>query len=172
MGLYEHAQQLNEVVQEYLKGQNAAQISRITGMPAGAVQVLLDEFKQFASNHQVMQQHAKEVVVKVDMHYDKLLERTYTVLDEAESQGTRRERLDAIKLLKDIENTRFQMMQSAGLLKQDEIMEKLLAEERKVELLTAILREEVLSCPRCSLRVADRLSEVTDQAEVIDLGNA
>lgn len=171
MELYQHAERLNNVVQEYLKGQNVAQIAKTLGMKREDAMLMLDEFKSYASNHAVMQQHAKEVVVKVDHHYDKLIEKTYGVLDDAELQGTRRERLDAIKTIKDIEKTRYEMMQSAGLLKQDELAEKLIEEEHKVAVLTAIIREEVLSCPRCSVRVAGRLSDVTDQAEVVVVGD-
>lgn len=172
MELYEHAERMNNVVQEYLKGQNVAQIAKTLGIKREDAVTMLDEFQRYASNHSVMQQHAKEVVVKVDHHYDKLIGRTYDVLDEAEQVGTRRERLDAIKTIQSIEKTRYEMMQSAGLIKQDELAERLLEEERKVAILTAIIREEVLSCPRCSVTVAARLSEVTDQAEVVTLGDA
>ena len=169
--LMDYAERQHEVVQLYLQGSTVAEIAREVGIPKANALSMLEEFKSFAASHDIMRSRARETVAQVDLHYTKLIKESYEILDDAKQVNSLPQRANAVKLIADIEQRRFQMMKDSGLLKYDDVMERFLKEEHKNKLLVQIIREEVLSCPRCRTRVAERLSEVTDEAEVIDLGN-
>lgn len=165
-----HLEEVNAVATEYIKGLNETEISRELDIPKARVSSLLREWKQMASNSEAVRSRAREALAAADQHYGKLIKQAYEVIDDANINQQSAVKLNAIKLVLDIETRRIDMLQKAGLLENKELAEQLLETERKQELLMNILKEVSGQCSVCKPKVLARLSEVsgpTGEAVVI-----
>lgn len=156
-----------------------AQIAKAMGMKVKDVQQHLNEFNNYAVQNADLQNRARELVVGADVHFGRLIEKTSGVIDEVDKNfGTAltvkdetaylNAKLKAIATIKDLEMSRIKVMQEAGLLDDEAAAAERLETERKVELITNILREVTADCERCRMLVAERISEIENRAEVID----
>jgi len=59
------------------------------------------------------------------------------------------------------------MLQTVGVLENNEIASQIAETERKQEILVGILKEVTASCPKCKLDVAKRLSQITGIVESV-----
>ena len=164
-----HLEEVNKVAAEYIKGNDETTISKQLDLPRTRVVKLLNEWRGMISNNEAIRARAREALCTADQHYNKLITKTYEVIDAAESQGDLSEKTKAIKLILDIENKRIEMLQKAGLLENKEIAEELMAMENKQEVLVKILREVSGKCDNCKVEVAKRLADVAKQDEVITI---
>lgn len=165
-----HLEEVNAVATEYIKGLNETEISRELDIPKARVSSLLREWKQMASNSEAVRSRAREALAAADQHYGKLIKQAYEVIDDANLNQNSAVKLNAIKLVLDIETRRIDMLQKAGLLENKELAEQLLETERKQELLMNILKEVSGQCNICKPKVLKRLAEVsgpTGEAVVI-----
>lgn len=165
-----HLEEVNAVATEYIKGMNETEISRELDIPKARVSSLLREWKQMASNSEAVRSRAREALAAADQHYGKLIKQTYEVIDDANVNGTQNQKLQAIKLVLDIENKRIEMLQKAGLLENKELAEQLLETERKQELIMNILKDIASKHPQIKNEILARLAEVsgpTGEAVVI-----
>lgn len=165
-----HLEEVNAVATEYIKGLNETEISRELDIPKARVSSLLREWKQMASNSEAVRSRAREALAAADQHYGKLIKQAYEVIDDANLNQNSSVKLNAIKLVLDIETRRIDMLQKAGLLENKELAEQLLETERKQELLMNILKEVSGQCSVCKPKVLSRLAEVsgpTGEAVVI-----
>lgn len=164
-----HLEEVNKVAAEYIKGNDETAISKQLDLPRTRVVKLLNEWRGMISNNEAIRARAREALGTADQHYNRLITKTYEVIDAAESQGDLSEKTKAIKLILDIENKRIEMLQKAGLLENKEIAEELMAMENKQEVLVKILREVSGKCDNCKVEVAKRLADVAKQDEVITI---
>ena len=164
-----HLEEVNKVAAEYIKGNDETTISKQLDLPRTRVVKLLNEWRGMISNNEAIRARAREALGTADQHYNRLITKTYEVIDAAESQGDLSEKTKAIKLILDIENKRIEMLQKAGLLENKEIAEELMAMENKQEVLVKILREVSGKCDNCKVEVAKRLADVAKQDEVITI---
>ena len=81
--LIKHLDQVNQVVEEYLKGNDPTVISKKLAIPRQKVVTLINEWKVMASANDAIRARAKEALSAADTHYSKLVSRTYEVIDEA-----------------------------------------------------------------------------------------
>jgi 3-methyladenine DNA glycosylase AlkC len=75
----------------------------------------------------------------------------------------------AIKLVMDIEKSRIEMLQKAGLLENKELAEEIVEIERKQEVLVEILREIASTHPEVRDLIMQRLSQIAKEGEVITI---
>lgn len=170
MDILTHLEEVNAVATEYIKGLNETEISKELDIPKARVSSLLREWKQMASNSEAVRSRAREALAAADQHYGKLIKQAYEVIDDANLNQNSSVKLNAIKLVLDIETRRIDMLQKAGLLENKELAEQLLETERKQELLMNILKEVSGQCSVCKPKVLKRLAEVsgpTGEAVVI-----
>ena len=170
MDILTHIEEVNAVATEYIKGLNETEISRELDIPKARVATLLREWKQMASNSEAVRSRAREALAAADQHYGKLIKQAYEVIDDANLNQQSAVKLNAIKLVLDIETRRIDMLQKAGLLENKELADQLIETERKQELLMTILKEVSGQCSTCKPKVLARLSEVsgpTGEAVVI-----
>lgn len=165
--LIKHQDQVNLVVEEYLKGSDPTQISKQLSIPRQRVVSYIDEWKVSASNNAVIRARAKEALAGADAHYGKLISKTYEVIDEASMTNNLSAKTAAIKLVMDIESKRIDMLQKAGLLENKELAEEMLEIEKRQEVLIAILRDIATEYPQVRDEIMRRLSSVSKENEVI-----
>jgi NADH:ubiquinone oxidoreductase subunit E len=167
--LIEHLDKVNRVVEEYLKGSEATQISKELDIPRQKVVGYINEWKQMASDNAAIRARAKEALVGADTHYNKLINKAYEVIDDATTTANLSAKTSAIKLVLDIEARRIDMLQKAGLLENKELAEEMLEIERKQDVLVNILKDIASEHPQIRDEIMRRLSAVSKDKEVITI---
>ena len=167
--LVKHLDQVNQVVEEYLKGNDPTVISKQLAIPRQKVVTLINEWKVMASANDAIRARAKEALAAADTHYGKLVSRTYEVIDEASMTNNLSAKTAAIKLVMDIESKRIDMLQKAGLLENKELAEEMIQIERRQEVLMGILRDIASEYPQIRDEIMRRLSDIAKKDEVITI---
>lgn len=164
-----HFDKMNRVVSELLKGNSATQIATITGFTRKEVLEYIGEWKSVVHNDTNVRDRAKEALLGADQHYDMLIKEAWKTVEDADTQGQLSVKAGALKLIADIETKRITMLQSIGLLENNEIASQILETERKQELLVSILKEVTSTCMHCKIEVSKRLSQITGVVEPINI---
>lgn len=167
----EHLDNVNKVVEKYLAGSDATQISKELVMPRQRVVAYIDEWRAMAADNAAIRARAKEALVGADTHYSKLISKAYEVIDDATTTANLTAKTAGIKLVMDLESKRIDMLQKAGLLENKELAEEMLEIERKQEVLVNILKDIATEHPEIRDKIMRRLSEVAKEREVITIVN-
>lgn len=165
--LIKHLDQVNQVVEEYLKGNDATVISKDLAIPRTRVVQLINEWKVMASANDAIRARAKEALAAADTHYSKLISKSYEVIDEASMTNNLGAKTAAIKLVMDIESKRIDMLQKAGLLENKELAEEMVEIEKRQEVLMSILKDIASEYPEVRDEIMRRLSSISKDKEVI-----
>lgn len=165
--MVKHLDQVNKVVEEYLKGNDPTIISKELAIPRTQVVALINEWKVMASANDAIRARAKEALAAADAHYSKLISRSYEVIDEASMTNNLSAKTAAIKLVMDIESKRIDMLQKAGLLENKELAEEMMQIEHRQEILVSILKDIATEHPEVRDKVMRRLSAFAKEDEVI-----
>jgi hypothetical protein len=165
--LVKHLDQVNNVVAEYLKGNDPTKISKELAIPRTRVVELINEWKVMASANDAIRARAKDALAGMDAHYSKLISKAYEVIDEASLNNNLTAKTQAIKLVVDIEKARIEMLQKAGLLENKELAEEMIEIEKRQDILVGILRDIASSHPEVRDLIMQRLSNVAKEGEVI-----
>lgn len=139
--LVKHLDQVNDVVEEYLKGNDPTKISKDLAIPRTRVVQLINEWKVMASANDAIRARAKEALAAADAHYGKLISKSYEVIDEASMTNNLSAKTAGIKLVMDIESKRIDMLQKAGLLENKELAEEMVEIENRQMVLMSILKD-------------------------------
>ena len=166
--LVKHLDLVNAVASEYLKGNDASQISTQLNLPRQKVLSLLTDWRVMASNNQAIHERAKEALAGADQHFSSLIKKSYEVIEVADINTNLGAKTQAIKLIADIESKRLEMLQKAGLLDNKEIAEQIVAMEKKHEILINILKDIASEYPGIREEIMKRLSEVKTEVIIID----
>jgi hypothetical protein len=167
--LIEHLDEVNKVVTEYLKGQDPTKISKELDIPRTRVVSLINEWKVMASANDAIRARAKEALAGADTHYTKLITKAYEVIDESSMTNNLSAKTQAIKLVMDIEKSRIEMLQKAGLLENKELAEEIVEIEKRQEVLVEILRDIASTHPEVRDLIMRRLSQIAKEGEVITI---
>lgn len=159
--------EVNKVVEEYLKGNDPTKISKDLAIPRVKVVQLIDEWRMMAADNAIIRARAKEALVGADAHYNKLINKAYEVIDDATTTANLNAKTSAIKLVMDIESKRIDMLQKAGLLENKELAEEMIEIENRQQILVGILRDIASEHPEIRDKIMHRLSEVAKEREVI-----
>ena len=122
-----------------------------------------------ASANDAIRARAKEALAGADTHYTKLITKAYEVIDESSMTNNLSAKTQAIKLVMDIEKSRIEMLQKAGLLENKELAEEMIEIERRQEVLVEILRDIASTHPEVRDLIMRRLSQIAKEGEVITI---
>lgn len=164
-----HFDKMNKVVSELLKGNSATQIATVTGFTRKEVLEYIEEWKSVVHNDTNVRDRAREALLGADQHYDMLIKEAWKTVEDADTQGQLSVKAGALKLIADIETKRIGMLQSVGVLENNEMASQILETERKQEMLVGILKEVTSSCSHCKVEVAKRLSQITGVVQPIQI---
>ena len=165
--LVKHLDEVNKVVEKYLQGNEPTQISKELAMPRTRVVALIDEWKHLASDNAIIRARAKEALAGADAHYNKLIQKAYEVMDDATTTANLGAKNASIKLVMDIEKTRIDMLQKAGLLENQQLAEEMVEIERNQEVLKGVLRDIASEYPEVRDEIMRRLSQIAKKGEVL-----
>jgi len=162
--LYEHFDQLNSVVEKYLKGEHPNAIAKSLGLKRTLVMELIDEFRKYAASNRHISDRAREALVGADKHYSMIIERGWETVEQADTNSDLRTKNAALGLVANVEQKRMEMLQKAGVLDNTELAAQLADAEQKQQSLIEILKD---LCPDCKARVAMKLSRVSGEAVTV-----
>ena len=165
--IVQHLDEVNRVVEEYLKGNDPTKISKELTIPRTRVVAHINEWKTMASANDAIRARATDALAGADAHYSKLISKSYEVIDEASMTNNLGAKTAGIKLVMDIESKRIDMLQKAGLLENKELAEEMVEIERRQEVLVGILRDIASSHPEVRDIIMHRLSAIAKEGEVI-----
>jgi hypothetical protein len=167
--LVKHLDQVNLVVEEYLKGNDPTVISKQLDIPRTRVVTLINEWKVMASANDAIRARAKEALAAADAHYGKLISKSYEVIDEASMTNNLSAKTAGIKLVMDIESKRIDMLQKAGLLENKELAEEMVEIEHRQEVLIGVLKDIATEHPEVRDEIMRRLSKISRDNEVVTI---
>lgn len=162
-----HLDEINKVVEEYLKGNDPTKIAKTLDLPRTRVVAHLNEWKVLASANDAIRARAKEALVGADAHYTKLIKQAYEVIDDATTTANLNAKTAGIKLVMDIEAKRIDMLQKAGLLENKELADEMVEIEKRQEVLIGILKDIASEYPQIRDMIMSRLSSIAKEGEVI-----
>lgn len=165
----EHLDQVNRVVEKYLAGTPETQISKELALPRQKVVAYINEWRAMAADNAAIRARAKEALVGADTHYSKLISKAYEVIDEATTTANLTAKTAGIKLVMDLERTRIDMLQKAGLLENKELAEEMMQIEERQEILIGILKDIAAEHPEIRDKIMKRLSSAMKQGETITI---
>jgi hypothetical protein len=163
----QHMDRMNSVVEKLLQGHSPTQIATITGLQRKEVVEFIDEWKNIVHNDSAIRDRAKEAISGADQHYAMLIKEAWKTVEDADTQGQLSVKSGALKLIADIEAKRIVMLQSVGVLENNQLASQVAEAERKQDILVSILKEVTSTCPKCKMEVAKRLSQITGIVEAI-----
>jgi hypothetical protein len=170
--LAQHFDRMNRVVEELLKGNTPTQIATLTGFQRKEVLEFIDEWKTVVHSDSGIRDRAREAISGADQHYAMLIKEAWRTVEDADQAGQLAVKSGALKLIADIETKRIAMLQSVGVLENNEIAFQIVETERKQEVLVRILKEVTAPCPKCKMEVAKRLSQITGVIESVPVEEA
>ena len=165
----EHLDVVNKVVEKYLAGTPETQISKELSLPRQKVVSYINEWRAMASDNAAIRARAKEALVGADTHYSKLIQKAYEVIDEATTTSNLNAKTSGIKLVMDLERTRIDMLQKAGLLENKELAEEMMAIEDRQDTLIGILKDIASEHPEIRDEILRRLSSATKPGETVTI---
>lgn len=167
----EHLDNVNKVVEKYLAGNDPTQISKELAMPRQTVVSYISEWRQMAADNAAIRARAKEALVGADTHYSKLISKAYEVIEEATTTANLNAKTQGIKLVMDLEKTRIEMLQKAGLLENKELAEEMIEIEERQEALIQILKDIASEYPEIRDEIMRRLSRLSKDKETVVIVN-
>lgn len=167
----EHLDQVNRVVEKYLAGTPETQISKELSIPRQKVVGYINEWRAMAADNAAIRARAKEALVGADTHYGVLIQKAYEVIDEATTTANLSAKTAGIKLVMDLERTRIDMLQKAGLLENKELAEEMMEIENRQEILINILKDIASEHPEIRDKIMKRLSQATKPGQTITIVN-
>ena len=165
----EHLDTVNKVVEKYLAGTPETQISKELSIPRQKVVGYINEWRAMAADNAAIRARAKEALVGADTHYSKLINKAYEVIDEATTTANLTAKTAGIKLVMDLERTRIDMLQKAGLLENKELAEEMMEIENRQEILIGILKDIASEHPEIRDKIMKRLSSATKPGQTVTI---
>jgi len=172
-----HFQDMERVATLRMQGNTPTVIAKATGIQRKRVVELLEEFNQTVTVSKVGTDRALEALNNMDIHYDDLIKKSYETLEQIENDLTAngttsqkvQQKLNAIKLVAELEKNRLDALQKAGLLDAADMGDQVAEMEEKQHILIEILRNDL--CPDCRKNVGHKLSKVTETVEAVVVYN-
>lgn len=166
----ERFETMEKVADLFMEGMNETQIARDTGLQRKVVKELLDDYKTALSNDMEARDMARDHLVMMGKHYDRLIAKYYDLIQDIDTLSFNHQvagqKNAALKAIAELEAKRLDAFQKAGLLDSAELGDELAEMEEQREIILNILRNEL--CASCKQKVATQIARISGQVEVID----
>jgi hypothetical protein len=167
ISMYDHAEQLNVVVQDYLlKGvTNATRIAKQTGLDRAQVLTYIDEWNAIAANDEWVKERSRQSLREFDEAYNKIIEEFWAAHEEATST---RDKNSILKNISDTVAKRQEVLQRAGLYDDAEMGDRIAVLEDQTEKIKDLMREVVRQFPETKLFIMGELGKIFKVPERTD----
>ncbi len=157
---------MQEIIDLQLSGLRPGEIAKRLGLQVKEVTAAIDTWKTVAMDDRVLKERAKEVLAGADLHYSKLIQQYYEIIEEVDASGATTaqmlaQKANAIKGIADLEQKRFTMLKDMGLATDAETAAYQADLERKISVIDKVLRNVVAECDHCRPKVRQALAEIS-----------
>lgn len=159
---------MNHVVEEMLKGQNIAQISKTLGMKRHEVVSFIESWQDIARHSNTIQDRASDAIAGADQHYSMVIARLWETVEQADQNNETRTKAGVLKSIADVEQKRIDMLQKAGLLENQDLAQQMIDTEEKHEAIMALLKSVAADCDHCRVKILKGISEITGKGEGVE----
>lgn len=163
--------EMEEVAKSMLKGHTEYKTARDLGLKVVEVRALWIAYKDRLSNDSLARDAARDHLNMMVRSFDDLILKMHANLDDLDNmafdQQTSAQKIASVKTIGELQAKRVDALQKAGLLDNAELGDELAEHERQRDILVDILKNDL--CPECQARVAQKLQQVTNEVEVIQV---
>lgn len=165
---------MNKVMEHYVRNEQPGAIAKKLGLRRVDVINYVNEWKETAVGSDIMRGRVEELLAMMDEHFSDLIREARKTLDSVNevdfpSHQMLGQRTAAIKVIADLEQSRIDIMQKAGLLEAADMGDEMARMEETQRKVIAILQEVSFQCPNCKVEVAQRIGALTNEAQTIDV---
>jgi replication-associated recombination protein RarA len=169
--LVEQMDLAEQVGRLYLKGKNETQIARELGMKRVKVVAALDDFRVLLRKTQEsavdVRERLLDIIYESDETFRMVVDEAWRTATECDKNGDTRNKLSALKLVESSTKNRADMLQKAGVSQDNDLVDQLNEQERQHGILIKLLKEIRDSHPEVAELIARRLTQVTNEVEVV-----
>ena len=158
--VYERIDNMNQVAELMLKGENPTAIAKRLGMKRADVVHHIDEWQRLARNSVQIQDRAKDAVSGADQHFSMLIQRLWDNVDQADSAGELKTAQSGLSAIANIEEKRINMLHKAGLLDNQDLAERIVETERKQKILMDLLKDVASRHPEVREEIIQGLNKI------------
>lgn len=166
-------EEMEQVVDLYIKNVNPTAIARELGIRRVDVLEHIDNWKNTAIGSELMQDRIEELIASMDLHYSTLINKFYEVVEEVDSDSYEpkgraallSQKISALRSIADLEAKRLDLLDKAGLRMDASVGDDLAMMEEQMELIMNIIDEEL--CSDCNRRVQERIHEYKSGSTVV-----
>jgi hypothetical protein len=159
----ERADRMNQVMELFLRGENATEIARKIGFRRVEVIEYIEDWKRVAQSNDQLQTMAKEAVLGSTQHYNSLIRELWAVVEECNHGGDARTKTTALKTIAELEEKRINFLQKAGLLDESDLGDKIAEMEEKADAIKALLQGVATAHPATRAMIMQGLSKIFNQ---------
>lgn len=157
----------------FMKGKTPIEISRELGITRPQAELAIHDWKQLMKQEIEGSVNVKDkvlqVLFEVDEHWRMIVREAWATVEQADQAGSLGTKTQTMKLIHDIEKSRAQAFQSVGAGYDTEVIEEMNRTQKNHELILKILKETKDKFPEAAEYIAKRISEITQEAEVIEV---
>jgi len=173
MSIVDLYDKMHDVAKLHMKGFNPTEISRELDLKRTDVIKYIGDWQEWirkmAESSQDVKDRVMDILFESDQHYALVIKESWDTVEEAKLNSELGNKTQALKLIAQITKDRVSMFQAAGLNQDTELAEQLQRTEHQQEVLKEILRDVTAHCENCKIEVRKRLSEISSEAEVIEI---
>lgn len=147
----------------------SAQLEISRGAAAKGIEAYKDMLKSLARDNINIAEKVTVVMEEVDQHYKMIVREAWKNKESAENQNSLSQVTASLKLIADIQKARASMFQSAGLNGNAELMAEMEETQRNQEIIIEILKDVAEKYPEASRFIRERLSDILNEAQVIQV---
>lgn len=158
-------EELNQVVERYLKGDNATAIARHTGMKRVDVLNYIDEWRSIAQNDENVKARAREALTAMTLHYDLLISEFWKIHEGSQDE---KNKLTALKHIADVEKVRQDTLQKVGMYDDAVLGDDIAQAEEQILAIKNLLLKIVKEYPTTKADILAGLSKIFGEGVGVD----
>lgn len=171
---FEKAEKISEIARMYMQGKPFSKIADKLGVPIDVVKKAVDEWDSYISDKAEKDpdilERFTENIFRFDEEIRMLNEQTWEVVHEAEEHGAMGTKLQALRLAKDLMETKARLFQLMSPRLESGYIERTKRVERVNTLLSEIIRNTISGCERCSSLAWNQLEDAWRAQGLEELG--
>jgi hypothetical protein len=168
----EHYEKVNSVVDLFVKGYKPTVIAKRLGYTRKDVLEMIEDWKGVVSRDPYIKARALDTVNGAIEHYDDIKARAWDLADRAKNDDDRKSEIAGLTLASNIEQKRFELLKAAGVMQDEDVLNKVVEiEEQKNAVINLLRTLAPKLCDKDRRLVAEELAKLSDKAEVIPIGD-
>jgi transcription antitermination factor NusA-like protein len=166
---------MEQVALYFTKGHNYTEIAERLGIRRVDVVRYHQEWQKFLANmakgNPDIRDRIMQILLEADQSFALVVKEAWATVEQADQANELANKNGAMKLVATVTKDRAKLALDAGVGQNQDLAEQLEETQRQHEVLTDILREVTGKCAHCKVEVRRRLSQISSQAEVIDVSS-